>query len=435
MAKTSHYSILIEEKLIIYAILATWPAYIFGLLYLLGSVIAWVILLIVMLRLYIEGPKHYQHLSVLVLLWALGMLLLLICLLIAHGEWQLGAAKTIKSSFGWAKGWALFALFIGIGALLPLNLTNISRACCWLALMGGLYAFVSVFAFILKLPQSLYISPLQFMGGGGPEFFDVRLYGINPETGWPRWFFYAPWAPAGGLVASLLLIMCSRTEQRPLRLAGMASCVLMMILCQSRVAWILLVICGPLYVFMRLSAQRPIYLLLAVIAPVLLLFSVEAIELLQTTMDDIKNARPDSTRVRAELAQIAIQSWQNDAYWFGHGIVIAGPKSVEFMPIGSHHSWYGLLYVKGLVGLLAFACPLVMTALYLLWRAHEDADICCGFVLCFILCVYSFTENLEILAYIIWPALLWIGASLKIPCNHSIDRSCLEPILQNAKYS
>ncbi len=412
MATSSNHPFLIEEKVIVLALTATWPAYLLGLLYVLGSMIAWILLGLVILRSFIEGNSSYYRTSPLSLLWILAMTIMLLCLWYAHIDWELGAAKTIKSSFGWAKGWALFALFIFLGSILPLRLSQLSRACCWVACMGAAYAFISIFAYALSLPQSLFISPLQFMGGGGPEFFDVRLYGVNPETGWPRWFFYAPWAPAAGLVACLLLMMCAREKNLIVRSVAIMSCVLMIILCQSRVAWLLLLLIFPLYYFVRLSAQRWVYLLMGVCGPVLILFSIEIFEILNTTMENIKNSRPDSTRVRAELAQIALQSWQSDAYLFGHGIVIAGPKSVEFMPIGSHHSWYGLLYVKGLVGLLAFATPLTLSLLYLFWRANAHPDIATGFALIVILCVYSFTENLEILAYLIWPALLWIGACL-----------------------
>ena len=33
-----------------------------------------------------------------------------------------------------------------------------------------------------------------------------------------------------------------------------------------------------------------------------------------------------------------------DAFWFGHGTVAPGPHLVEYMPIGSHHTWFGLLF-------------------------------------------------------------------------------------------
>ena len=56
-------------------------------------------------------------------------------------------------------------------------------------------------AAFLHLPRQLYVSPLQAVGGPGPEFFAVELYGIEPETGVARWRFFAPWAPAAGLLS------------------------------------------------------------------------------------------------------------------------------------------------------------------------------------------------------------------------------------------
>jgi hypothetical protein len=127
---------------------------------------------------------------------------------------------------------------------------------------------------------------------------------------------------------------------------------------------------------------------------------------------DIKAARPESSRVRSALARIAIQRWESEAPFWGHGIVERGPKIVEFMPIGSHHSWYGLLFVKGIIGLLALAIPMAITTIYLLWQSINNAIAHTAFCMILVFICYSFFENLEILAYIYWPALLWIGIAL-----------------------
>ena len=57
---------------------------------------------------------------------------------------------------------------------------------------------------------------------------------------------------------------------------------------------------------------------------------------------------------------------------FGHGIVERGSHLVEFMPIGSHHTWNGLLFIKGGVGMLALAVPLAWTFLEMLLKAQRD---------------------------------------------------------------
>ena len=50
----------------------------------------------------------------------------------------------------------------------------------------------------------------------------------------------------------------------------------------------------------------------------------------------------------------------NEAFWWGHGIVIKGPKLVEYILIGTHNTWVYLLYAKGLIGLIAFLVPMLI---------------------------------------------------------------------------
>ena len=120
-------------------------------------------------------------------------------------------------------------------------------------------------------------------------------------------------------------------------------------------------------------------------------------------------ARADSTRVREALARMAIDRWSSDAPVWGHGIVERGPHLVEFMPIGSHHSWFGLLFVKGIVGALALAIPLIYSLVELVWWSGRLVAARTGLAMVLLLLLYTFGENLEILAYLIWPALIVIG--------------------------
>ncbi len=127
---------------------------------------------------------------------------------------------------------------------------------------------------------------------------------------------------------------------------------------------------------------------------------------------DFAGARADSSRVRETLGRIAIERWENEAYWVGHGIVENGPHLVEYMPIGSHHSWYGLLFVKGLAGFLALLLPLLLSAWAIIFYGNP-ATCRIGLSMLLVLVMYSFGENLEVLAYLYWPALLIIGMALK----------------------
>ncbi len=95
---------------------------------------------------------------------------------------------------------------------------------------------------------------------------------------------------------------------------------------------------------------------------------------------------------------------------------------MEYMPIGSHHSWYGLLFVKGVVGFLALLIPMLVTLLLLLMQAQRCCVSRAGLACMLILIMFSFGENLEILAYLFWPALVLIGIAFR---NDTIAQSIL----------
>ncbi len=86
-----------------------------------------------------------------------------------------------------------------------------------------------------------------------------------------------------------------------------------------------------------------------------------------------------------------------------------GPHLVEYMPIGSHHTWYGLLFVKGIVGFYSLAIPMLMSLMVLLIKAQRYAVGEAGLAVLLILFLYTFGENLEILAYLYWPGLIIMG--------------------------
>ena len=145
-------------------------------------------------------------------------------------------------------------------------------------------------------------------------------------------------------------------------------------------------------------------------------------------------ARADSTRVREALARIAVDRWSTDAPVWGHGIVERGPHLVEFMPIGSHHSWYGLLFVKGIVGALALAIPLIYSLVELVWWSGRLVAARTGLAMVLLLLLYTFGENLEILAYLIWPALIVIGIAHRDIRSATLTNPESKPSTQGATH-
>lgn len=402
----------IPERLIAAAIGGTWALWFVGGLYIAGPALGWILALILCWRAYVAPAWRRPNLPFAAALWGFAMLAMLLILWVGHTANDLGAGQTIKSSIGWAKGWALMALFVMAGAGLTIRPEIIYRAVCRLGRVTLFLLPLFLLAPALGLPQTLFVSPLKILGGAGDEYFAVTLYTLEAGSGVPRWQFFAPWSPAAGMVAVVHFLCAVEEKNRGWKATGMAAALAMILLSQSRLAFIALLMVLPVSWAMTNFRRRRVWVSGAI---ALLLAGWTGPFLLNVARQlhsDFAGARPDSSRVRDTLGRIAAERWENEAYWFGHGIVENGPHLVEYMPIGSHHSWYGLLFVKGLAGLFALLLPLVVTLFAIMTRRNAAARRT-GLSMLLVLGIYSFGENLEMLAYLYWPALILIGIALK----------------------
>ncbi|MCK0149489.1 O-antigen ligase domain-containing protein [Marivita sp. S6314] len=406
------------EKIVWTTLIWTWPLYAIGALYVVGPILAWVLAGLAALSLYL-GPAIRQDLRAtgpvpgLIWLWFAGMAVMLIALWAGHLDWGLGAKKTIKSSIGWAKGWALLALFPLIGAVLPIRRDVLIRAQCIVGLWTLIIAPLLLVAPYVGLPERIFTSPLKAVGGPGPEYFSVYLFTFDPASWTPRWQFFAPWSPFAALLGVIMVLFALEEKHRGWMAAGLAAGVLMILASKSRMGLVGLVACtlGPR--MLPLIARTWAWMAVSAIASSAAIWGTTALDLGKAGIQGFKSARADSTRVRETLQRIAYDRWQSDAFWFGHGTVKPGAHIVEYMPIGSHHTWYGLLFVKGLVGFLAFLIPFVAHLIVVLIDAvhHPRGRLPLGLLMTMLL--LSFGENIEIEAYLLWPALMMLGCHLR----------------------
>ncbi|MFB9151615.1 transposase [Roseovarius ramblicola] len=213
--------------------------------------------------------------------------------------------------------------------------------------------------------------------------------------------FNLPLRQTAGMVASLL------------KLAGLAAGILMILASKSRMGLVGLVACTITSRLMPLILRGWAWHAMAAITASLAVLGTALVSLAQDAVATFKGARADSTRVRETLQRIAHERWQNEAVWFGHGKIHPGSHIVEYMPIGSHHTWYGLLFVKGLVGFTAFLIPMLWhTGLAMIDAARTPRGrLPMGILMTMIL--LSFGENIEIEAYMLWPGLVLLGVHLR----------------------
>lgn len=405
------------ERLIVLTIGATWILWLIGGLYLAGPALGWVLALLVA-RAYYLAPalpesERPPPLPAAIWAWLIGMIVMLAVLFIGHANFQLGVAQTIKSAVGWTKGWALLGLFPLAGYALPIRGEGLARAICKLARQTLILMPIFLLAPAIGLPQTLWVSPLKVLGGSGDEYFAAVLYTLEPGVGTARWQFFAPWSPAAGLVGVVHFLLARMEPDTRWRWTGYCAAILIVLFSQSRLALVALALIVPVTMLAG-RIQRP-WVWFAGAAAVLLVswFAPQLRELTDQLVNDFSSARADSSRVRATLGRIALERWQSEAFWFGHGVVERGPHLVEYMMIGSHHSWYGLLFVKGLIGALALAVPMAWTLVVTFRKAATRRFGQLGLGMALTYWLYSFGENLEVVTYLAWPALLAIGIALR----------------------
>ncbi len=417
MVETTDFSETPAERLVGGAIRLTWVFYLLGALYVVGPVLGWTLAGLVFLGLYL-GPSidarwHAISVPAGVWLWIIGMVVMLITLLIGHMDYGLSIGQTIKSSIGWAKGWALLALFPLAGACLKIRPQIIYRAYNQLGLQTLFILPFLLVAPYIGMPELLYISPVKAVGGPGPEFFSVILYITEPGTGGFRWQFFSPWAPAAGMMGVVMLLCGLEDNNKAWRFAGIFAGIVMILFSKSRMSLVALAVIWPVAWCAANLLTLRIWMIASASAAVLGVIFAPLRDMALTGLSAMRAARADSTRVRDTLERIALDRWYNEAPIFGHGIVERGPHLVEYMPIGSHHSWYGLLFVKGIIGVIGLAVPMVTSFLECLVKAQVFPVGRVALSMMLMMFLYSFGENLEMLIYLFWPAMILIGCALR----------------------
>ena len=405
----------LEDRLVGLALVATWPVYLIGGLYILGPVLGVSLTAIWFVRHYLRqkpGKLSPEPIPMGVWFWIGGMLVMEIALLAGHVAQGLSIGQTIKSSIGWAKGWALLAMFPLAGACLRIRPETVIRGASLTALGTLILLPVFLAAPRIGLPEVLFVSPLSIVGGPGPEFFAVQFYSIDPGDGLPRWRFFTPWSPAAALIGNLYLILALEDRRLFWKIVGVIAALTIIILSKSRLGIATAILIWPTALCLSQIRRSAVWLAAALPTFTALLISPVVINWVTALLDNIRGMRAGSSRVREALGRIAVDRWANEAPIWGHGVVERGPHYVEYMPIGSHHTWFGLLFVKGVAGVLALAIPLIWTLLETALLALSRPIGRMAFAITLLLAFFTIGENLEILSYLLWPGLILMGSAM-----------------------
>jgi hypothetical protein len=402
------------ETLIWYFILCIYPIYYLGALYVCAPLLACILVGYMILQWWEQDEDTPEaervKLSASGWAWLIAMGVVALALFVGCINFDWGPTKTISAFVNrWMRTWGLFALFPLVGHL-PIRPQLIYRAVSIFCIQS--LVLVVAFRGMMEAFDSYnywYLSPLHKLGGGD-IFYNVRTFGSVLDVSEKRLQMIAPWPPGLGLVGDIFFFLCLQEKKLILRYLGMAGAIAMVVGSVSRTA----LLCIPIVyglVWVLSNWRRPwLPFVVGGAGFGIALFFAELVDAVATLRLKVREYRKGSSKARDILEQLAIDAWRNEAPIWGHGTVAeTGPAITGFRGIGSHHTWYGILYVHGLVGALALGMAFLWSFLDLLSRmgTHRHAKVGL-YVLC-VMFVFSFSDNLDGLAYLYWPGLVVLG--------------------------
>lgn len=407
----------LPETLIWYYIVGTYAIYYIGGLYLFAPLLALFLTFYLLRKWWLQNPDTPEaarvRLSIPVWVWLGCMAIVAIAAVVGGINADLSASKILFTLVNrWLKTFALMALFPLIGHL-EIRPQLIYRAVCLFCIQSlVLVTLFTLLSYGFDTASYSYISPLAKFGGG-TLYYDVKIFGAVIDVSEKRLQMIAPWPPALGLVGDIFFCLCLQEKDLKLKVLGMAGAAALVISSVSRAA----IVCLPLIPLLSWTLSN-------VMKPwVLLLFSGSLLggtvflSEIQDGIDQfastVKEYRGGSTKARDMLKQLALDGWKESPIW-GHGSMTEnGPASVGFRGIGSHHTWYGVLYAYGLVAAIPLAIAFLWSLFDLITKVGTHKHAAVGICILCILLIFSNVDNIDTLVYLYWPGLVILGIAFK----------------------
>lgn len=409
----------LEEKLIWYTIVGTYIFYLLGAQFIWVPAIAYFLGFRVCQKLWnqTEDTPTQERISIpiSVWLWIISVLVLEICLIMAHLDFELGWSKMIFTTVNsWARSWALMGLFPLIGCL-NIRPQIIYRAACILCLQSLILTILCYLFNFAKIPDPAYMSPLVMFKGPSSNYM-VDFFVLGGDIGEDRQFrlhLFTNFANNLGIVGNVYFFITSQERHKKWRLIGMIGAAAMVVGSGSR-STIFSLALVPILTWGLTSFTPPMQIAAGVISVIGGMIAPQIIEFLDNTWNKaIKGYRGSSALIRKRLEEVALDRWTEAPIW-GHGFVAEkGPKYTENMPIGSHNQWPDLLYIRGAVGFTAVLVVMLWSTADLIIKAQKSAIAKTALSIYLVFWISTLAVDIEASAYLYWPALIITGIAFK----------------------
>ena len=417
--KPTHF----PERVIWFQSLFIYPIYLSGTLFLFnllqlwvlaGYAIFWQIKLSDRLEDKIDSTDrlHWRSTPLLLWSWMISMIGMGLTILVGLYENGYNSNEFVRSTISWMGEWSLLGIYPVLGYLLPIRPAIIYRSACIIAAQSLVAIPICYGAYLLKLPGLIYLSPLERILQNGKIYYLISLYAREVDSDGIRLVLFTPWSPALGLMGCIFFFYALKEKIPVWKWLGMIGSLAMIITSVSRGAYLFLPATIAMVWAIKNLSFIQFQLSLGTSCFLGGLGSTLLLDRFQEFFGSVKSARKSSSQLRAELERVALDRW-TDSPFFGHGKQIPGPDFLKHMPIGSHHTWIGLLFTQGFIGFCLFLIPLVWSLIDLSLKAKSSPIAHVALKALILITFTSFGENTEKLAYLHWSTFLLIGIAYR----------------------
>ncbi len=312
----------------------------------------------------------------------------------------------------------------------------IVRAVSWMA--SGYLVSLGIQLLILFFfgPQEPILPPIARLLPIAKGSLTIQFAGIQPFLGipLPRTNLYTADPPILGACAVLCFFICWTETNHRLRKFALAGCLAILIISQSRLAWI----CFPL-VFLIIAAFRSglirqsslwIASFTALISAVL---GLTIHDLMNKPLEIFNNARADSSKDRGFIVNATIDAWK-ESPWTGWGIMgktASWGNGAFELPLGTFSSYAQVLYLHGIFGFIFFITALGST-LYSFWQPALQGNRNCQRAFASLVALYVLCQatNLTWMVIYFWFFFVWLGAIMTEIQQQNVQISKWEDLSQ-----
>jgi hypothetical protein len=339
------------------------------------------------------------------------------------GDLALGLRNSLSFS---VIGWLFGALAIAAGSSWSLANSRIAKLTAYLGgyiLLLAVVAVLARFAGFSELRTTMTPLGLLLPSGNAASFYTSLVIFQREDTlgeATTRLILFFPWATALGLGGIGIALISTRVNNAKWCTIGFIGGLIGVVFSWSRLAIAAMALILVILLFLRL----PRYLQIVAVGfcglalYIATLFGLDPISIIDDVHDAADRARAGSSLARELIYQ---KSWEGflASPIIGNGWIGESVHRVENLPIGSHSTFYGLLYTGGLItmGCFIFAMSATLLAiLYSLWQKRRDQAFyrngiigLCLFFSLIAFCPYESLFSLTLPGIFI---LTWIGGAI-----------------------